>query len=119
MTHKLMTRESVESAEALTFPAKRSASIRMAYHGVPVEVTIEGAGVAEVERAIDGLLSRAGWSASAAAAPALPSAPSSTDAPPLCPVHHKPMKPMTKPDRQGRSFWCTCRDGANFCAERA
>lgn len=121
MTHRTMTRESVEAAEPLPFPTKRTSTIRMAYRGVPVDVTLEGAGVAEVERAIEGLLAREGWCASAPehVSGGQPSAASSSDAPPLCPTHRKPMKPMAKPDRQGRAWWCTCRDGANFCQERA
>lgn len=38
--------------------------------------------------------------------------------PPICPTHNKPMKPMQKPDRAGRSWWCTCKVGDGYCQER-
>lgn len=45
-------------------------------------------------------------------------APASAGAP-SCPVHQKPMKPMTHSDKQGHLFWCTQKSGENYCPERA
>ena len=56
-----------------------------------------------------------------ASAPAqLPSASASahSDTPPMCPVHGKPMKAMTKPDKNGYTHWCTAKSGDSFCKER-
>ena len=47
------------------------------------------------------------------------SAPATNGSAPMCPVHQKPMKPMTRPDRQRRTFWCTSKTDDGFCQERA
>jgi hypothetical protein len=48
--------------------------------------------------------------------PSATTAPSS--APPICPVHHKAMREMTRPDRAGHTHWCTAKTDAGFCSER-
>lgn len=50
--------------------------------------------------------------------PSTATAPAPSGGPPSCPVHHKPMKEMTRPDRAGHTHWCTAKTDAGFCTER-
>jgi hypothetical protein len=95
-----LTRQAVERAEPLSFPTKRSAVVHVTYRGVPVDVSLEGANVAEVEKLISSLLERDGWSGAArelvsGAArkrPTLPEALYQPDGTPCCPWHQRPLK---------------------------
>ena len=53
-----------------------------------------------------------------APAPA-PSTSPHSDNPPMCPIHHTPMKAMEKPDKNGKTHWCSKKNGDGFCKERA
>jgi hypothetical protein len=116
-TFRQMTARSVEAAEPLTFPdaaqpaasyappvyPKRVATIRMDYHGAPVELMLADRKIEEVEALIDGLLARAGWqlpTPPATAAPAKPARPAELsqaphykdDGTPCCPIHKSALK---------------------------
>jgi hypothetical protein len=116
-TFRQMTARSVEAAPALEFPEpaqpaasyapppypRRSASVRLSYHGAEVELTINDRKVEEVEALIDGLLARDGWqlpTPPATAAPAKAPRPPElsqepfyrTDGTECCPIHKKALK---------------------------
>jgi hypothetical protein len=106
-------------------PARRAATISMQFKGVPVAVALENASAAEVEKLIDSLLAREGWSGAAptASGPARPQRREkppevtrwSEDGSPLCPVHTTPMK-----ESQHNGWYCPKKteDGA-YCRCRA
>lgn len=76
---------------------RRSAVIHAAYHGLPVDLTLEGAPLDQVERLIDGLLRRDGWAAPATNGSRQARKPSepplySDDGTPCCPWHRKPLR---------------------------
>ncbi|MEN9934327.1 MAG: hypothetical protein RLZZ387_906 [Chloroflexota bacterium] len=121
-----MTRESVEGAEPLTFTQpKRSAVVHLAFRGVPVDVHLEEANVAEVEKLITSLAERDGWGVASPSAPTPKAqhsrAPEVTrwgaDGSPMCPAHGSPMKESSKAPG---TWYCTKKDDAGeYCRCRA
>jgi len=109
------TKEDVDQAEGLfedaPAPAKRiTISATIAHRGRQLVISSEGYTADE----FCDLLDRRFGPPEAPQASAQPAASA-----PSCPVHGKPMKPMTHADKQGRQFWCTQKTGADYCTERA
>jgi hypothetical protein len=115
-----LTRQAVDRAEPLAFPSKRSAVVHVTYRGVPVDVSMEGANVAEVEKLIGSLLERDGWAAPAGQggntaraerAPAVEPV-YQPDGTPCCPHHLRPLK---SPNQWGK-LYCSAKDDAGqYC----
>lgn len=115
---RTMTRQSVEAAPALEFPdtapaasytpapyPQRAATVRLTYHGAPVELTLNNRKIAEVEQLVDSLLSREGWAVPAAAPAATVSAARAPNpaelmqepfyngkGEPCCPIHKRQLR---------------------------
>lgn len=85
-----------QAAPAPTY-ATRAATIRMTYHGVPVDLYRADIGIGTIEQLVDQLARREGWAA--AGDKSFPTLPDGT---PICPRHGVPMRLREK---QGDSWW--------------
>lgn len=119
MTTIDFTRQAVEQAEALTFPAVDAPPLALAtlrYHGVPVQLDVcvlDERRLKDIERRIVRLLERDGWSAPTLVSAA--DAPAAARAVPTCP-YHGPMKESTKAPG---TFFCAKKMGdGSYCKER-
>jgi hypothetical protein len=109
------TKNGVEDAEPLTFPEIRriALSTQATYRGRTFTISFEGY---TMDEAAD-LLDRK-FSPTAAPNGKEHAAPLGT--PPVCPVHHKPMKPMKFASKRGEQWMCTAKLGDDgWCEERA
>lgn len=83
----------------------------MTLHGFTGTLTLTGSNGREI---VDILKAMQQAGMAQAAAPALVAAAPTADAPPVCPVHGKPMKPSRKPG----SWFCSAKVGDDYCQEK-
>lgn len=111
MSYAPITKNGVDAADPLSFETRRiSISTQVQHRGRTLTITSEGYTADELCDLLD---KRFGPAAAA------PNGRDTAAAPPICPVHNKPMKLMTRADRQGNTHWCTQKSGDDYCKERA
>ena len=124
MPTNLPNRDQIEAAQPLEFqpaPAREArTTIRIEVAPDGLHITAEYSGRLEsIPAAIERLRATGVLELVASSRPAGQAPAPASDAPPICSVHGTPMKAMEKPDKGGRRWWCTKKDGDGFCKQRA